>query len=85
MSKSQIAKNCFFSDAPMPFEFVNKVVTTLFHNKKKFLRTNLTKLFPGKDLDYPWKMSCAILDLTGLSPDRTAISLNMQVGCYFVS
>ena len=62
----------------MPFEFVNKVVTTLFHNKK-FLRTNLMNLFPGIDPEYPWKMASAVLDLTGLSHDRTAISLTMQV------
>ncbi len=69
---------CSSPGVPMPFEFINKVITTLFHNKSKHLRTNLSKLFPKIDKNYARTMSEAVLDMTGLSFDRKPISLNLE-------
>ena len=48
---------CSSPNTPMPFSFVNKVVTTLFHNKNKFIRTNIGKLFPKVDAKHQFNMA----------------------------
>ena len=58
-----------------PFPVVNKVVTSVFHGKRKMLSSRIKRLFPKKMDDY-----CAerLLEETGLSPTMRPIDLDMS-------
>ena len=57
-----------------PFPFVNKVVTNIFHGKRKRLCNTLPRLFP-KPMAF---LSDVIIEETGLSPLIRAIDLDMN-------
>jgi len=57
-----------------PFPFVNKVVTNIFHGKRKKLYNTLPRLFP-KPMAF---LSGVIIEETGLNPMMTAIELDMN-------
>ena len=57
-----------------PFPFVNKVVTNIFHGKRKKLYNTLPKLFP-KPMSF---LSEVIIEETGLNPMMRAIDLDMN-------
>lgn len=69
---------CSDPETPMPFDFLNRVVTTLFHNKQKFIRTNISNLFPKGDFNFSREMANTILDMTDIKFDRKAISLTID-------
>lgn len=57
-----------------PFPFVNKVVTNIFHGKRKKLYNTLPRLFP-KPMSF---LSEVIFEETGLNPMMRAIDLDMN-------
>ena len=57
-----------------PFPLVNKVVTTVFHGKRKRIESTIKNLFPKPMATY---CTHRILEETGLSPDLRAIDLDM--------
>ena len=57
-----------------PFPFVNKVVTNIFHGKRKKLYNTLPQLFP-KPMSF---LSQVIFEETGLNPMMRAIDLDMN-------
>ena len=67
-----------------PFPVVNKVVTTVFHGKRKNISNTITRLFPQP---LTKRLTAVLLEETGLRPGMRAIDLDMNdwsrlVNCY---
>jgi len=67
-----------------PFPIVNKVVTTVFHGKRKNISNTIARLFPESMAKH---LTHIILKETGISPTVRAIDLDMNdwarlINCY---
>eukprot|EP00095_Tigriopus_kingsejongensis_P006088 maker-scaffold712_size108441-snap-gene-0.36 protein:Tk06088 transcript:maker-scaffold712_size108441-snap-gene-0.36-mRNA-1 annotation:"mitochondrial transcription factor b1" len=59
----------------LPFGFLERVFTTVFHGKQKHIRTTVGNLFPGKNRV---EKAEELLNMCRLPFDRTAISLDLN-------
>lgn len=59
----------------LPFKLVEKVVTTLFHGKQKYVFNTAKRLFPAS---MEHKLAGQMMVLAGVDPYEKAINLNMK-------
>jgi len=60
----------------LPFHFVDKVVTTLFHGKRKHVRNTVRRLFP-RSMDQEMLLR-RMLDVAHVDDERWPLSLSME-------